>query len=106
MSLRDFISDALSDPDITPIEIATAIRDELRELVEYHRISMAQAEQALDLLSNDTSDEVNVYDFARWKKLGLTEDIQDDITFGDYGFKFKLNSTYLKDDNNNKNKDK
>jgi hypothetical protein len=100
MSLRDFISDALSDPEITPIEIATAIRDELRELIEYHRLSMAQAEQTLDLLSNDTAEEGNVYDFARWRKLDLLEETQDNITFGDYGF--KLNSDYLKGNKNNK----
>ena len=54
-SLRDFIGDALSNPDITPSEIATAIRDELNELIEYHSVAKAQAEKTLSLLGEQAS---------------------------------------------------
>ena len=99
MSLRDFISDALSDPEITPYEIATAIRDELKDLIVYHRMAMAQAEQTLNLLNDRNAKQDDRYNFARFRNVDTIEKIQDDLTFGKYDF--KLGSDYLDNDKNN-----
>lgn len=111
LSLRDFISDALSDPDISPDDIATAIRDELTDLIDYHRTAQIQAEKTLDLLSLDKetkefNDDFNAWlkepyfqdekinrDFDNWFKDDVIEKIQDDLTYGNY--EFKLNSDYM-----------
>ena len=108
MSLRDFIGDALSDPDVTPQEIAQAILDELTDLVEYHSQARSKAKETLSLFSrnDDVSDAWEYF-----VKDDAVESAQDEITFGEYGF--KLNSNYLNDNldtynkkNNRKNKDK
>jgi len=80
-SLRDFIGDALADPEITPSEIAAAIRDELNDLIEYHQVARAQAEKTLSLLDGQTE---SSSDFANFAGLGSDDKI-----------KFDLNSPYL-----------
>ena len=72
LSLRDFIGDALSDPDVTPQEIASAIVDELTELVDYHTASRSKAKEALSLF--DRSDSVS----DQWREVS-----DDVISFGD-----------------------
>ena len=72
LSLRDFIGDALSDPDVTPQEIATAIIDELTELVDYHTAARSKAKEALSLF--DKSDSVS----DQWKEVA-----DDVISFGE-----------------------
>ena len=83
-SLRDFIGDALSDPEITPSEIASAIRDELNDLIEYHQVARAQAEKTLSLLDGQTESSSSFNDFVF---LG-GESSNDTISF-------ELNSDYL-----------
>jgi hypothetical protein len=94
LSLRDFIGDALSDPDVTAREIAQAIIDELTELVEYHSTAHSKAKEALSLL--DRNDDVSdAWDY--FVKDDAVESSQDLITFGDYenNYNFKLSSDYL-----------
>ena len=97
-SLRDFIGDALADPDITPTEIAVAIRDELKELIEYHSVSKLQAEKTLSLLDNNNVD----LSFTKFVTDDTYENFQDGLTFGGYTDNvkgdFKLDSPYI---NNN-----
>jgi len=63
LSLRDFIGDALSDPDVTPQEIAQAIIDELTELVEYHSTAHSKAKETLSLF--DRGDDIT----DRWREV-------------------------------------
>jgi hypothetical protein len=92
LSLRDFIGDALSDPEVTPREIAQAIIDELTELVEYHATAHSKAKEALSLL--DRNDDVSdAWDY--FVKDEAVETAQDNLLFGDYNF--NLSSDYLND---------
>ncbi len=94
MSLRDFIGDALSDPDVTPQEIARAILDELTDLVEYHSEARSKAKETLSLFSK-TDDISDAWDY--FVKDEAVERVQDELTFG--GYDFNLNSDYIKFDN-------
>ena len=51
-SIKDFIGDALSNEQITPQQIVDAIRGELEELSDYHRVAGAKAQQALNLFDS------------------------------------------------------
>ena len=102
-SLRDFIGDALSEPDINPTDIVHAIRDELSSLLEYHKVSADKAETTLKLFGApevDPSLDSLINDWTKFAVDHETEKAQDQITFGDYDFcdtkdTFKLNSPYL-----------
>ena len=50
LSLRDFIGDALSEPDITPLDIIEAIRDELKELQDYHKVQNGKIQKLLGMI--------------------------------------------------------
>jgi len=102
-SLRDFIGDALSEPDINPTDIVHAIRDELSSLLDYHRVSADKAEKTLSLFSEAESDPSLDSLIDDWTKFAVdheTESAQDRLTFGDYDYcddsSFKLDSSYLK----------
>lgn len=90
LSLRDFIGDALSDPEVTPQEIARAIIDELTELVDYHSEARSKAKETLSLLGN-TDDLSDAWEY--FVKDEAEETSQDLLTYGEYGF--ALNSDYL-----------
>ena len=103
-SLRDFIGDALSEPDINPTDIVHAIRDELSSLLDYHRVSADKAEKTLSLFSVSASDpslDSLIDDWTKFASDLETENAQDRLTFGDYDFydtkssDFRLNSPYL-----------
>lgn len=51
-SIKDFIGDALSNEEITPQELVDAIRGELQELGDYHRVAGAKAQKALNLFES------------------------------------------------------
>ena len=96
-SLRDFIGDALSEPDINPTDIVHAIRDELSSLLDYHRVSADKAETTLSLFSAhqpDPSVDALIDDWTKFAVDHEVESAQDNITFGDYN-NFKLSSDYL-----------
>ena len=90
LSLRDYIGDALSDPDVTPQEIAQAILDELNDLVEYHSAAHSKAKETLSLFSK-TDDISDAWEY--FVKDDAIETAQDLLTYGEYGF--ALNSDYL-----------
>ena len=97
-SLRDFIGDALSEPDINPTDIVHAIRDELSSLLDYHRVSADKAETTLSLFSAhqpDPSVDALIDDWTKFAVDHEVESAQDNITFGDYDKSFNLNSPYL-----------
>ena len=98
LSLRDFIGDALSDPDVTPQEISRAIIDELTELVDYHTASRSKAKEALSLFdrSNDRWREVSKPQYENpyldWLNANQTDHIlrgldDDNISFDYYSNK-------------------
>lgn len=93
-SLRDFIGDALSESDISPSDIIDAIQDELRELIDYHKIQGAKAQKVLDMIK--TPDDVITFS-DRFHEIinnkDVVDDVQDSITFGNYDF--SLGSDYL-----------
>ena len=73
LSLRDFIGDALAEPDISPSDIIDSIRDELKELQDYHKVQGGKIEKLLGMLqvpddvidfsnylSNEKIDEINL----------------------------------------------
>lgn len=94
-SLRDFIGDALAESDITPSDILEAIRDELKDLVDYHKIQGAKGQKLLDLLQ--TPDDVLDFSKRFQKQIAMdeVEDIEDNLTFG--GYDFNLSSDYIVD---------
>jgi len=83
-SLKDFIGDALADPEITPTEIAMAIRDSLTDLIEYHQVARAQAEKTLSLLDGQTESSSSFNDFVFLGGASSSDTIS-----------FDLNSEYL-----------
>ena len=93
-SLRDFIGDALAEDGITPSDIIDAIRDELKELIDYHKIQGAKAQKVLDMLQSP-DELLNFND--RFREIinekNVEEDFQDKLTYG--GQEFVLNSDYL-----------
>lgn len=92
-SLRDFIGDALSQPEISPTDILEAIQDELKELIDYHKIQGAKGQKLLDMLQTPE----DVLDFSKRFQRKVAEDkVEDEIdklTFG--GYDFNLSSDYL-----------
>jgi hypothetical protein len=76
LSFRDFIGDALSDPDITATDIIDAIRDELLELQDFHKIQGAKVSNLLN-------------------SLNAPEDVQD---FADYLSNQKINEMDIASD--------
>ena len=97
-SLRDFIGDALSEPDINPTDIVHAIRDELSSLLEYHKVSAEKAENTLKLFAApevDPSLDSLIDDWTKFAVDHEVESAQDNITFGDYDKSFNLNSPFL-----------
>jgi len=62
LSLRDFIGDALSEPDITPADIIEAIRDELKELQDYHKVQGVKINKMLAML-NEPEDVIDFNDY-------------------------------------------
>ena len=97
-SLRDFIGDALSEPDINPTDIVHAIRDELSSLLDYHKVSAEKAENTLKLFAApevDPSVDALIDDWTKFAVDHETESAQDNITFGNYDKSFNLNSPYL-----------
>ena len=99
-SLRDFIGDALSEPDINPTDIVHAIRDELSSLLDYHKVSAEKAENTLKLFAApevDPSLDSLIDDWTKFAVDHETESAQDIITFGEYedNYKFKLDSEFL-----------
>ena len=77
LSLRDFIGDALSETDISAQDIVTAIRDELTELQDYHRIQNGKIEQLLDMIE-ETDDLPEFHNYLSNSKLDEI-DIADDL---------------------------
>ena len=76
LSLRDFIGDALAEPDITPADIIGAIRDELNELQDYHKIQGGKIDKMLAML-NEPED---VIDFSNYLSKNLDHmDIANDL---------------------------
>ena len=82
-SLRDFIGDALAEDGITPSDIIDAIRDELKELIDYHKIQGAKAQKVLDMLQSP-DELLNFND--RFREIinekNVEEDFQDKLTYG------------------------
>lgn len=94
-SLRDFIGDALAEQDITPSDILEAIQDELKELIDYHKIQGGKASKLLGMVQTP-EDVVSFSDrFREIISKDQVEDDQDHITFG--GYDFNLSSDYITD---------
>lgn len=95
LSLRDFIGDALSDPEVTPQEIAKAIIDELTELTDYHANAHSKAKETLALFSK-TDDISDAWTYFVKDTVGDDWTWEDDtITSAELEHPFKLSSDYL-----------
>lgn len=83
LSLRDFIGDALSDPEISATDIIDAIRDELLELQDFHKIQGAKVSNLLNLLNapEDVQDFADYLSNEKIDELDIAHDLDRAINF-------------------------
>ena len=83
LSLRDFIADALAEPDISPTDIVDAIRDELKELQDYHKVQGGKIEKLLGMLNSSSplSDFSEYLSNEKIDELDIAEDLDNAIRF-------------------------
>ena len=80
LSLRDFIGDALAEPDITPSDIVEAIRDELLELQDYHKIQSGKIDQLLNLIRTSVGLS-NFNSYLKTNEMDIADDLDKAIRY-------------------------